>query len=753
MAEAAGRASASGAGRKRLRIARIALAAECAVALAAAAAQGPGLWASRWVQDDAYVSFRYARNLVEGHGLVYNVGARVEGYTNFLWTMLSAVPLAWGVEDPLPFMHGVSAALWIISYLVLLVLGVRLWAEGIWGAPLAVIPLATHWSFNMWFFSGMETPLVCLLTILAVYFFSLDPDEHPHALFWASLSGVALAMTRPDGLVTLAALAVAGAVLYGRRILRGGHWRTYVLLPVLPVAMIFLPYQAWRIAYYGSFFPNTYYTKVAYLPFYTRGWDYLTRYLATYRLVPYLPLVAGGAVVVRGGVAVRFFWSSLLVAVFVSLYVVRLGGDFMEWRFLTPITGVVYPAIVVGAALLAQEVARLASRWMLSGARAPGFLPLANGGQGGLFPRLAGLVAGVAAVLCLTLTTQGANPNDLRNLTGGQETIGLLRRYGDPGRFDWRSVGKLFDQVVPKDARIATTSAGMIPFFCNRPCLDLHGLTDPEIARGPVDPNNRGRMGHEHWLDDYTQIRARGVGIVLNWADPSPYPRALLTPPKPEWELISARLPRGDYVDFTILKPLLVDREALRRDERLVFFGALPIADKNQFYSVRSLFACVVAVDALDWETEASETAHHFQELHPSNPAHYHSYHTKLLRYAAPLEDVALEDNGRRIYGGALWQIDHVSPFRDLVMVARFDRVGEAVYDIEVNGRLVPQQLVATGGEERWDEAWVEIPARLLVSGKNEFHLQRTTQTDGDAEWYYMWFLQAPADEVCAAAG
>jgi hypothetical protein len=37
--------------------------------------------------DDAFISFRYARSLVEGHGLVFNAGERVEGYTNFLWVL------------------------------------------------------------------------------------------------------------------------------------------------------------------------------------------------------------------------------------------------------------------------------------------------------------------------------------------------------------------------------------------------------------------------------------------------------------------------------------------------------------------------------------------------------------------------------------------------------------------------------------------------------------------------------------------
>ena len=44
--------------------------------------------------DDAFISFRYARNLLEGHGLVFNPGERVEGYTNLLWVLELAA--LWG---------------------------------------------------------------------------------------------------------------------------------------------------------------------------------------------------------------------------------------------------------------------------------------------------------------------------------------------------------------------------------------------------------------------------------------------------------------------------------------------------------------------------------------------------------------------------------------------------------------------------------------------------------------------------------
>ena len=54
-------------------------------------------WSLGWTCDDAYISFRYAKNFVDGNGLVFNLDpteAPVEGYTNFTWTMWLAVGIA-----------------------------------------------------------------------------------------------------------------------------------------------------------------------------------------------------------------------------------------------------------------------------------------------------------------------------------------------------------------------------------------------------------------------------------------------------------------------------------------------------------------------------------------------------------------------------------------------------------------------------------------------------------------------------------
>src|SRR3954454_101417 len=51
-----------------------------------------------WQMDDAYISYRYAWNLVHGSGLVYHPGEVVEGYTNSLWPLLAAPAIAAGLQ-------------------------------------------------------------------------------------------------------------------------------------------------------------------------------------------------------------------------------------------------------------------------------------------------------------------------------------------------------------------------------------------------------------------------------------------------------------------------------------------------------------------------------------------------------------------------------------------------------------------------------------------------------------------------------
>jgi hypothetical protein len=148
-------------------------------------------------------------------------------------------------------------------------------------------------------------------------------------------------------------------------------------------------------------------------------------------------------------------------------------------------------------------------------------------------------------------------------------------------------------------------------------------------------------------------------------------------------------------------------------------------------------------VDRLDWGDQPDEAAHNFAEQQPADAPFEHSWHTKLLTYLPPLDAVRLEDHGRRIFGSAAWQVSGVAADRDLLLVARIDHTGGALYDLEVNGRRVPDPLVTPWRpNEWWGEVPLLIPRALLVPGTNHLRLVRRDAPPRDAEFYYMWFLQ-----------
>src|SRR6267154_221619 len=102
-------------------------------------------WSGRFIQDDAFISFRYADNLVRGIGLVWNQGERVEGYTNFLWTLLMSGGICLGM-DPVLF----SQVLGIICFVLTLFFTYKL-SRKIFGSELpsltAVLLLGVNYTF------------------------------------------------------------------------------------------------------------------------------------------------------------------------------------------------------------------------------------------------------------------------------------------------------------------------------------------------------------------------------------------------------------------------------------------------------------------------------------------------------------------------------------------------------------------------------------------------------------------------------
>ena len=67
-------------------------------------------------QDDAFISFRYAQNFIQGNGLVFNKGEVVEGISNPLWTLMLAFGMSLFKFEPvfLSILMGVGSLIWLL---------------------------------------------------------------------------------------------------------------------------------------------------------------------------------------------------------------------------------------------------------------------------------------------------------------------------------------------------------------------------------------------------------------------------------------------------------------------------------------------------------------------------------------------------------------------------------------------------------------------------------------------------------------
>lgn len=294
------------------------------------------------IDDDMMISMRYARNLAEGHGLVWNEGEKVEGYTNFLWTMVMALVHKLGAAEE-------TASVWVRGCAFVFLSGALVQATRILRSfvpqNLAVTPLFLFTAImcvdiTLWASWGFET---ALLTFLLMSFVAGVLRNPKSIAGWLALSLVPL--TRGDGVHIFLASALVGFLLADDR-------KNIVLTRILPAAVPVIGHFVFRYVYYGDILPNTYYLKVYLLDnVRKRGVGYARNFLLTYSIL--LALGVGGALGIakrdrRGLVFLVYLASNLL-------YVCNIGGDMMgSFRFFAHIMPLVFVFAAAGMAHVAR---------------------------------------------------------------------------------------------------------------------------------------------------------------------------------------------------------------------------------------------------------------------------------------------------------------------------------------------------------------------------------------------------------------
>lgn len=493
--------------------------------------------AYNFVTDDAYISFVYSRNFAEHGELTFNLGDRVEGYTNFLWTLVLGLLMMLGVAPEVSSrVVGTLCAivtLWLVARITARASGEpRFQARSpgagrrsLWSG-LAPLLLASSSGFACWTSGGLETQLFTMLVVVA-----LDglhaAGERPRALVRVGWALALASMTRPEGPLIA---VVFGAVWIGHRLIkpRSASLR-YELIAAACFVTLWAPWFGWRWWYYGYPFPNTYYVKasgpwrdpshpgqmLANGVYYVRVWLEQTGAIYVAPLIGY-GWLAGPR---RPDRVVGIAAISLVVVY--AAYAISVGGDFMGLhRFIMPLFAIAAIGVALGFARLAEAIARptlgslIVVGTVIGGLAWYGWsvhsLGVVRYGVAG-----AVLVAGIVVAATITtrhwrwilpiavvatfvlgqlvLTVRSLDPRRRAADRGVIDTPSFLIAY----TADRATIGRALAPCLRDDDFSIVGGAGAQPYEARMRGVDVFGLVSSRIAH--EEPRIRPRAGHTKW--------------------------------------------------------------------------------------------------------------------------------------------------------------------------------------------------------------------------------------------------------------
>jgi len=415
-----------------------------------------------WMCDDAFITLRTVDNFVQGYGLVWNVGERVQVYTHPLWMFLLSAFYAF-TREPYFTTLAISMALSLATVALLL------WVSrhSLFTLLLAGIILIGSKAFVEYSTSGLENPLAHLL--LAVFFILClrQPLNPSHAPSLGILAGLIMLNRLDHGLLVVPALLVTALQLPRRG--------AFTMLATAGAPVI--GWSLFSIIYYGFPFPNTFYAKQ------TTGIpraEYLQQgvgYLVDTAIVDGVTLLA---IALAVGLAL---WrrrpltlpaAAAGIALYV-LYVIWIGGDFMGGRMFSA-------PLAASLALMAiiKPSGRFAAPILLC---AIGLVLINRPHLTSAEPLRGAFTGSIRETLLGSPVVFGKHAIDERQFYAKLWLLPAIRGDGGPTKFRWATEGLLFRKH--QGLFNVRGTIGMFGYYAGQRTyvLDTLALSDPFLAR------------------------------------------------------------------------------------------------------------------------------------------------------------------------------------------------------------------------------------------------------------------------------
>jgi heme/copper-type cytochrome/quinol oxidase subunit 4 len=410
--------------------------------------------------DDAYIYFRYAHNIAQGYGYVFNIGYPAEGTTSVTWTFLLVgldilhVPMEVSVKILGGLCVGAIVCLLAIEYYRR-------------DAPISIVLLAFSLlvfdrNFSLSMMVGLETGLYSLLLLafcIVSRWYSDKGGRLPSMVLGGI--GVLLFLTRPES-VAILALTGCGIVYF-----RQNSRSKYSLIPILIWILGVSAATLWRWSEFGDFIPNSVRAKSVILSSGIR-WSLVWPRIVAGSLYVKDLFMASWLLIALGGVGLasirKSFWAYVAFSALMTgvAAVLMNSGDWMpRFRLLTaylPITALL--AVMGLSKLLVSQKGRWARglKWF--------------------------------SILVAILITV----NSLWLLRGNAFMVAA----GTPSCY--AKMGQVLRPHMSEQTTVAPEAIGQTGYaLINSPILDFFGLTDPYIARNGVIPIETYTLGKHHY--------------------------------------------------------------------------------------------------------------------------------------------------------------------------------------------------------------------------------------------------------------
>lgn len=392
----------------------------------------------RFYEDDSLITLRYCRNLLDGNGLIWNVGEKVEGYSNFLYLILVAGLGSLNVD--LEIASRLVGGIAYIALIITMPLYTRSYRST--GFSLSelfpMLIVMTSCPIIIWVLGGLEAPLCALLACIGVVnVVRYLSKRNPSALITAGIFFALATMTRMDAILFLPP-ALFFSVRYSEK--RTDLRAALILLTAF--TSIYLPYFLWRYWYYSELLPNTFYAKGTEVT--PASLIEGARYVLTALILPpSLGLWILGTLLFTRKAAftsARFNYLMLSAASY-CIFPIYAGGDHMTAnRFIVPLIPVLALALYE-ALMVAATLPKFKHRRSLS------------------------------VLLLIACTAQWSS-----------EKLNPL--IADSAEYLGRSIGEYIEKSWPPGSLVALNAAGVIPYIAKDiKFIDMLGLNDKQIAR------------------------------------------------------------------------------------------------------------------------------------------------------------------------------------------------------------------------------------------------------------------------------